>query len=144
MPSEIAELRPVKIIFNKIFVFRSRPNCSEIYWAKGIHLFFLRDFFQAEENFKLSLKSTLEEATATNQPTIISEHASFSVLLAYGYLAIAQKAQGQPEAQIKFDQVISCFEKMRKGSEESKTDAEVGLDQLHFVNHKINNMVLIK
>ena len=64
-------------------------------------------------------------------------HHSGLVLIAYGYIAIAQIAQGQKEAHKTYDAVIKAFEDMKELSEDAKADAEIGLVQLQFVHSKI-------
>jgi len=88
---------------------------SIAYWAKGIHEFFLGDFVKAEESFSLSLKNA---------------EASFDVLIARGYLALAQLAQKKSGAESTYNQVLQAFEEMKTLSEDAKQDAEMGIDQL--------------
>lgn len=109
---------------------------SMAYWAKGAHLFFLSDYEAAEENFNLSLKSAIEAAATANQSTEINKDAPFYVLIAYGYIALAQIAAGRSEGNRTFDQVITSFEEMKGISEDAKADAEIGLDQLRYVQTK--------
>lgn len=106
---------------------------SLAYWAKGAHLFFLGEIAEAEENFSLSLDSAVEAASTAGQPTTIQKESPFHVLIAFGYLALVQTTAGKPEGTKMFDQVITAFEEMKSLSEDSKADAEVGLDQLRHV-----------
>ncbi len=110
---------------------------SMAYWAKGAHLFFLNDYKSAEENFNLSLKSAIEAAGTANQSTNITKEAPFYVLIAYGYLALAQIAASRPEGKKIFDQVITSLEEMKSVSEDAKADAEIGLDQLRYVHSQL-------
>lgn len=112
---------------------------SIAYWAKGIHLFSLGKLEEAENDFELSLKYAIEDAKSQSQPSDISKNASFSVLLGYGYLALAQIARGQKQAQKIFDQVMVSFEEMKAISEDAKADAEIGLDQLNYVKYKVTH-----
>lgn len=107
---------------------------SLAYWAKGIHLFFLGEYSAAEENFKFSLDSAVAAAVAANQTAAIQAEAPFAVLIAHGYLALAQIASGNTEGRQMLEEVLSAFEKMKTISDDSKADAEVGLDQLNYVS----------
>lgn len=110
---------------------------SLAYWAKGAHLFFLGEIAGAEENFTLSLQKAIEGATTAGQPTNIQKESPFHVLIAFGYLALAQIAASKPEGKTMFDQVILSFEEMKSLSEDLKADADVGLDQLRYVNAQL-------
>lgn len=100
------------------------------FWARGIHQFFLKDFVSAEESFRQSLKSAVEAAQAAGVPTTMTTEAPFAVLVAKGYIALAELAQGRKAALATYNAVIDTFEKMRALSEEAKEDADIGLKQL--------------
>jgi hypothetical protein len=108
------------------------------YWARGIHQYSLGDLSFAEASFNESLKSAQENAKAENKPVSISKETPFSILIAFGYLAIAQIAQGKKAAEKMLTDVILAFEEMKGLSEDAKADAEIGLDQLRYVHSKIS------
>jgi tetratricopeptide (TPR) repeat protein len=103
------------------------------YWARGAHEFFLKRFNEAEQSFELSLKSASEAAIAANQPTDISKLTPFAILIAIGYIALTQIANGQKQGEASYQKIISTFEEMKSISQDAKEDAEIGLDQLRFV-----------
>lgn len=107
------------------------------YWALGIHQYSLGNFRAAEESFKESLTAACDQAQTENKPTTITKEAPFNVLIAYGYMALAQLAQGQKDAQKTYADVISAFEGMKTISDDAKADAEIGIDQLRNVHSRI-------
>lgn len=110
---------------------------SLAYWAQGIHQYLLGDLSGAEKSFLQSLNAAVEAARAEQKEIVISKNAPFSVLIGFGYLAIARIAQGSQEAQATYNQVMTAFEQMKGISEDAKGDAEIGLKQLRFVHSKL-------
>ncbi len=117
---------------------KSALSFSIAYWAHGAHHYFLEDFVAAENSFKLSLQSAMEDAKATGQSADLTKNSSYYVLLSYGYLSLAQMAQGKLAAADVFQKVMSCFEGMKEISEEAKTSATIGIEQLQYVFSKLN------
>lgn len=103
------------------------------YWAKGIHQFYLEDLAGAECSFNLCLQAAMDVASVEDSDIRISKETTFNVLLATGYLSLAQLAQGHTEAKMIYEKVISAFEEMKLLSADAKADAEIGLYQLRHV-----------
>jgi hypothetical protein len=100
------------------------------YWGRGIHEYFLGDFAAAEESFRLSEVSAIEAAVAEGKPTGLSKDSTFHELIATGYRALAQTAQGQTEAAQIYEKVLVAFEDMKSISDDARQDAEIALSQL--------------
>ncbi len=106
---------------------------SMAYWAQGVHQFFLKDYEKAEDSFRRSLSAAIEEAMLKNKPITISSHTTFDVLIAHGYMALAQLAMGQSAGRDLYQLVIKSLAELKDLSSDAKADAEIGLDQLQYV-----------
>jgi hypothetical protein len=106
------------------------------YWAKGMHQLSLGDVDGAVVNFKKSLEYNVEVAKEEGTAAEVSAEAGFGLILADGYVGLAEWVKGDEEGKDRFENALTAF---RAGAEKyanKKGDFQFGIDQLEWVKKK--------
>jgi len=111
------------------------------YWAKGVHLLALGHTSGAVKSFNLALGFALRDAQDTGKLGAVNEQSSFEVLLATAYLGIAEKAEGNPAGERRYNEALAAFREQHRiamltGDVETKENAEIGIGQLEKAKAK--------
>lgn len=114
---------------------------SIAYWAKGVHQLALADYESAVDNFDLSLEHAMEFAGEQALSHEVKPGGSYYVILASGYLGLAMWLTGDPAGREQFLEAISTFRSILGGAEgtaEQKRNAQFGIDQLRWVQGRVD------
>jgi hypothetical protein len=108
------------------------------YWAKGMHQLSLGDVAGSKESFKKSFDANVEVAKEEGTPAEVSPEAGYGLILADGYLGLAEWTAGDAGGQGRYENAVAAF---REGAEQSpdkcrKEDFQFGIDQLEWVKGK--------
>ena len=106
------------------------------YWAKGMHQLSLGDAAGASENFKKSLDYYVEVAKEEGEPTEVSPEAGFGLILADGYLGLAEWAKGNAAGKGRYENAVAAFREGAEKYPDKKDDFQFGIDQLEWVKKK--------
>lgn len=110
---------------------------SIAYWVKGMHELSLGLLEDARSDFASGLDYSCQAALADGKSTELSAKAAFGVLLAHGYLAMAETLLGDPGGAAHYDAAIDCF-RQQTGSDDKEVaeDAAFGIEQLETVSSR--------
>jgi tetratricopeptide (TPR) repeat protein len=106
------------------------------YWAKGMHQLSLGDVAGAKESFQKSYDANVEVAREEGTPAEVSPEAGFGLILADGYLGLAEWAGGDAAGQSRYEDAIAAFRAGAEKYPDKKEDFQFGLDQLEWVKEK--------
>ena len=106
------------------------------YWAKGMHQLSLGDAGGASENFKKSLDYYVEVAKEVSEATEVSPEAGFGLILADGYLGLAEWAGGNAAGKGRYENAVAAFREGAEKYPDKKDDFQFGIDQLEWVKKK--------
>ena len=106
------------------------------YWAKGMHQLSLGDAGGASENFKRSLDYYVEVAKEAGEATEVSPEAGFGLILADGYLGLAEWAKGNAAGKGRYEVAVAAFREGAEKYPDKKDDFQFGIDQLEWVKKK--------
>ena len=106
------------------------------YWAKGMHQLSLGDAAGASENFKKSLDYYVEVAKEEGEATAVSAEAGFGLILAEGYVGLAEWARGNEEGKGRYEVAVAAFREGAEKYPDKKDDFQFGVDQLEWVKQK--------
>ncbi len=106
------------------------------YWAKGMHQLSLGDVGSAVDNFKKSLEYYVEVAKEEGESTEVSAEAGFGVILADGYVGLAEWVKGDEAGKGRFENALAAFRGGVEKYPEKKDDFQFGIDQLEWVKQK--------
>ncbi len=106
------------------------------YWAKGMHQLSLGDVDGAVENFKKSLEYNVEVAKEEGTAAEVSAEAGFGLILADGYVGLAEWVKGDEEGKGRFENALASFREGAEKYADKKDDFQFGIDQLEWVKKK--------
>ena len=106
------------------------------YWAEGMHQLSLGDVDGAVVNFKKSLEYNVEVAKEEGTATEVSAEAGFGLILADGYVGLAEWVKGDEEGKGRFENALAAFLEGAEKYADKKDDFQFGLDQLEWVKEK--------
>ncbi|UCH79280.1 MAG: hypothetical protein JSU81_04840 [Candidatus Coatesbacteria bacterium] len=109
---------------------------SIAYWAHGMHLLSLGETHAALEDFRKSYKFAVEFAKAEGKDTSLSAEGEFGVLLAAGYVGLAEWVLGEDAEKAHYEEAISAFKEGAEKYPDKKDDFQFGIDQLEWVKGK--------
>jgi hypothetical protein len=110
---------------------------SLAYWAKGMHLLSLGHYPGAVKSFNLGLTSAERVAQDSGKPAGLESDSTFSVLLAHGYLGLAEQLDGSASGAPRYAAAIAAFREQSQSEDaEIREDAEFGIAQLEKVRGK--------
>lgn len=106
------------------------------YWAKGMHQLSLGDVDGAVENFKKSLEYNVEVAKEEGTAAEVSAEAGFGLILADGYVGLAEWVKGDEAGKGRFENALAAFREGAEKYADKKDDFQFGIDQLEWVKRK--------
>ncbi|HUV85941.1 MAG TPA: hypothetical protein VMX79_02385 [bacterium] len=106
------------------------------YWAKGMHLLSLGDVDGALENFRKSFDYYVEVAKEEGAATEVSAEAGFGLILADGYVGLAEWVRGDGEGKGRYEKAVASFREGAEKYADKKDDFQFGVDQLEWVKKK--------
>lgn len=106
------------------------------YWAKGMHQLSLGDVDGAVVNFKKSLEYNVEVAKEEGTAGEVSAEAGFGLILAGGYVGLAEWVKGDEEGKGRFENALAAFREGAEKYADKKDDFQFGIDQLEWVKKK--------
>lgn len=106
------------------------------YWAKGMHQLSLGDVAGAVENFEKSYDYNVEVAKEEGAAAEVSPEAGFGLILAEGYVGLAQWAGGDEAGKGRYEAAITAFREGAEKYPDKKDDFQFGVDQLEWVKEK--------
>ncbi|MEE8640182.1 MAG: hypothetical protein V3T41_07210 [bacterium] len=106
------------------------------YWAKGMHQLSLGDVDGAVVNFKKSLEYNVEIAKEEGTAAEVSAEAGFGLILADGYVGLAEWVKGDEEGKGRFENALAAFREGAEKYADKKDDFQFGIDQLEWVKKK--------
>jgi hypothetical protein len=107
---------------------------SMAYWLRGMHRLSMGDGEGGKADFGESLRYAEQDAAEDKLPSALSPEAGFSVILAHGYLAIAEIVCGDEGADEHYQAALDCFKQQQAGDDAEKAeDAAFGITQLEYV-----------
>ena len=106
------------------------------YWAKGMHQLSLGDVAGAVENFEKSYDYNVEVAKEEGTAAEVSPEAGFGLILAEGYVGLAQWAGGDEAGKGRYEAAITAFREGAEKYPDKKDDFQFGVDQLEWVKEK--------
>jgi hypothetical protein len=107
------------------------------YWAKGMHQLSLGDANGAADNFRKSLEYYVEVAKEEGEVTEASAEAGFGVILAEGYVGLAEWARGDEAGKGRLETALAAFREGAEKYPDKRDDFQFGADQLEWVKKKI-------
>lgn len=124
------------------------------YWAVGMHQLSLGHRIEALGAFQIALGLAAEALSGGADPAKpgtpagpepfaaaevhVKPGGDFSAILYSGYTGIARRALGAPEGARQLERACSAFEKTIQDFPEMEEDARIGLEQLRWVERKID------
>lgn len=109
---------------------------SIAYWAHGMHLLSLGETRAAREDFRKSYDYAVEFANAEGKDPSLSAEGEFGVLLAAGYVGLAEWVLGEDAGKAHYEEAIAAFKEGAEKYPEKKDDFQFGIDQLEWVKGK--------
>jgi hypothetical protein len=109
---------------------------SIAYWAHGMHLLSLGETHAALEDFRKSYNFAVEYAKAEGKDTSLSAEGEFGVLLAAGYVGLAEWVLGEETGKAHYEEAIAAFKEGAEKYPDKKDDFQFGIDQLEWVKGK--------
>ncbi len=106
------------------------------YWAKGMHQLSLGDVDGAVDNFRKSLEYYGEVAKEAGEVTEVSPEAGFGLILAEGYVGLAEWVNGEEAGKGRFEKALAAFRQGAEKYPDKKDDFQFGADQLEWVKQK--------
>lgn len=106
------------------------------YWAKGMHQLSLGDVDGAVASFKKSLEFYREVAKEAGEVTEVSPEAGFGLILAEGYVGLAEWVRGDEGGQGRFESALAAFREGAGKYADKKDDFQFGAEQLEWVKQK--------
>jgi hypothetical protein len=106
------------------------------YWVKGMHQLSLGDADGAAENFKKSLDYNVEVAKEEGAATEVSPEAGFGLILAEGYVGLAEWVKGDDDGKGRYENAVAAFREGAEKYPDKKDDFQFGVDQLEWVKGK--------
>lgn len=106
------------------------------YWAKGMHQLSLGDAGGASGNFKKSLNYYVEVAKEVGEATEVSPEAGFGLILADGYLGLAEWVKGDEAGKGRYENALAAFREGAEKYPDKKDDFDFGVAQLEWVKEK--------
>jgi hypothetical protein len=114
----------------------NQPRALSIdYWGKGMHQLSLGDAPGAVESWEKSFEAACKDAGLDSPVNELASDHSVGIVLGMGYIGLAKWKNGNDEGKDKYEQAITTF-KGQMQDEETKADAEFGIDQLETVRRK--------
>jgi hypothetical protein len=106
------------------------------YWAKGMHQLSLGDVDGAVVNFNKSLEYNVEVAKEEGTAGEVSAEAGFGLILADGYVGLAEWVKGDEDGKGRFENALAAFREGAEKYADKKDDFQFGIDQLEWVRKK--------
>jgi hypothetical protein len=106
------------------------------YWAKGMHQLSLGDVDGAVENFEKSRAYNVDAAKEEGGATEVSAEAGFGLILAEGYVGLAEWVRGDEAGKGRFENALAAFRDGAAKYADKKDDFQFGIDQLEWVKGK--------
>jgi hypothetical protein len=106
------------------------------YWAKGMHQLSSGDVDGALDSFKKSYDYYVEVAKEHDTTTETAAEADFGVILADGYVGLAEWVSGDENGKGRFESALAAFREGAEKYEDKKDDFQFGTDQLEWVKEK--------
>jgi tetratricopeptide (TPR) repeat protein len=106
------------------------------YWAKGMHQLSLGDVDGAVENFEKSRAYNVEAAKEEGAATEVSPEAGFGLILAEGYVGLAEWVRGDEAGKGRYETAITSFREGAERYPDKRDDFQFGIDQLEWVKGK--------
>jgi hypothetical protein len=98
------------------------------YWAKGMHQLSLGDAAGAVKSFEKSFGYYVAAE--------VSPEAGFGIILAEGYVGLAEWAAGDEAGKERYDNAVAAFREGAEKYPDKKDDFDFGVDQLEWVKGK--------
>jgi hypothetical protein len=105
------------------------------WWAKGMHQLSLGDHAAARLSFQRSFELAQKSARDSGRPDGVGLDGDYGVILAWGYVGLADWALGEPDGKVRYGEAIATFN-AQGADPELEEDARHGIDQLETVRAK--------
>lgn len=106
-------------------------------WAKGKHLMSLERFSEARQTLLQELELERQVAKELGTFETLNKEAHFGLVLCHGLLALCDLAEGVVGAAASFQSVIAIFEEKKNGSDNERSEAELGISQLNACRRRL-------
>jgi tetratricopeptide (TPR) repeat protein len=103
------------------------------WWARGMHELSLGDFDAARASWTCSLDHARAAARERDASDAVGLDGDFGVILAWGYLGIAELCAGQPQGKARYEEAIAIFNGQCVDPQ-LEEDARFGIAQLETVS----------
>ena len=105
------------------------------WWAKGMHQLSLKDPEAARGSWQRSYELAQAAARADGRTGDVGLDGEFGVILAWGYLGLAEWVKGEEQGKVRYHEAITTFN-AQCADPELEEDARFGIDQLETVRAK--------
>ncbi len=110
-------------------------SLATAWWAKGIHQLALGDPAGARQSWNRSFELAQVAARGAGRADGVSLDGDFGVILAWGYVGLADWVVGEPDGKVRYGEAITIFN-AQGADPELEEDARFGIEQLECVRAK--------